>query len=70
MSALGASPPTEAQRRVIARLDRRVLASSKKAKHDHPMPTKDEAWQAFCKAAEDDGQAPNRDEFERWWACE
>lgn len=34
----------------------------------HPMPSKDEAWRAFCNAANDAEEAPDRAAFERWWA--
>lgn len=33
-------------------------------------PTKDQAWQAWCARAQEDGERIDREAFERWWRAE
>lgn len=65
---IGATDPTTAQRNVLANLDSRVRPSLPRARKQQPLPTKDDAWLAWCNAANDDESEPDREAFERWWA--
>lgn len=65
---IGATNPTKAQEAVLTNLDRRTHPKAPRARKLQPLPTKHEAWLAWCNAANDAEETPDRDAFERWWA--
>lgn len=59
---------TEIIDQAIAREKGRLAAAdSPSPRASHPLPTKADAWCAFCNAANDAEEQPDREAFELWW---